>query len=190
MFRALLRLQLRSSLAAFTRGRKGRGGSRGALLGYAVLMVYVAGVFLWLFHMMASALCAPLLEMGLGWLYFAVMSAMALALGVVGSVFQAQSQLFEARDNESLLAMPIPPSRILGARLLALYLQSLVFSALVLVPTALAYAAAAPLAGPAALCLTAAFLLLPLLTVTLSCLLGWLTALITSRLRKPRNRSM
>ena len=184
MFRALLRLQLRSLLAAFTRGgRKGKKPSKLGLFGYGALMLYVVVVFFGLFYLMADTLCAPLLAAGLGWLYFALEGILALALGVVGSVFMTQSQLFEARDNELLLSMPIPPAAILGSRMLALYLQSFLLSALVLTPAFLAYGAAAPVTAAHAAAWAAVYVLLPLAILALSAVLGWLVALLSSRMR-------
>ena len=188
MFKALVKSRWQATLSALLHsGRKGGRRSGGALVGYGLLMLYVAFCVLILFFMMASTLCRPLTEAGLGWLYFAVMGVMALALGVIGSVFTAQTQLYEARDNEMLLAMPIPPSYLLGSRMLALYGQSFLCGAVVFVPTLVAYlrvGAFHPLGG---LAFGLAFLLLPLLSLTLSCILGWLVALIASRMRRTRD---
>ena len=95
----------------------------------------------------------------------------------------AQTQLFEAKDNEMLLAMPIPPSYILGSRMVALYGQSFLCSVVVLVPSLVAYLqAVAPSPAAIGMCVAAMFVL-PLLSLTLSCILGWLVAMISTRLR-------
>ena len=88
MFRALLRSRVQGILASLTRsGKKGKRRSGAGLVGYGLLMLYAGACFLFLFFLMASQLCGPLLSAGLGWLYFALMGVMALALGVIGSVF-------------------------------------------------------------------------------------------------------
>ncbi len=184
MFKALLRSRVQAILGALKQGgKRGRNRSRAGLFGYGLLMVYAGFCFLALFYMMASTLCEPLMTAGLGWLYHAIMGIMALALGVIGSVFTAQTQLFEAKDNEMLLAMPIPPSYILGSRMVALYGQSFLCSVVVLVPSLAAYIqAAAPSSTAIGLCVAVMFVL-PLLSLTLSCILGWLVAMISSRMR-------
>ncbi len=53
------------------------------------------------------------LPLGYGWLYYALMGLLALAFGVFGSVFSTYAGLYQAKDNELLLSMPIPPRRIL-----------------------------------------------------------------------------
>ena len=184
MFRALLRSRVQGILASLTRsGKKGKRRSGAGLVGYGLLMLYAGACFLFLFFLMASQLCGPLLSAGLGWLYFALMGVMALALGVIGSVFTTQTQLFEARDNEMLLAMPVPPSYILGSRMLALYGQSFFCSALVLLPTVAAYVPETTLSGVQIVLLVLILFLLPMLSLALSCVLGWLVALISSRMR-------
>lgn len=126
-----------SFLSGSGRGKKRR--SKGGLALYALLLVYVVAVFGFLFYQMMGVLCTPLISSGLSWLYFALAGTMATALGVFGSVFAAQSQLYEAKDNELLLSLPIPPGRILLARMLVLYAQTLIFEATVLIPCILVY---------------------------------------------------
>ncbi len=182
MVKALLRVRLLSLLVSF-RSRRGKSISKKALVGYGLLFLYVAVVFLALFFILADALCAPLMAAGLGWLYFALMGILATALAVVGSIFATQSQLFEARDNEMLLAMPIPPAWLLASRMVALYLQSFLMTAVVLLPTLVVYGREAAPAPAAWVFCAAALLLLPLLALALASVLGWLVALIASRMR-------
>lgn len=184
MFKALLRSRVQAILGAMKQGgKKGKNRSKAGLFGYGLLMVYAGFCFLVIFYMMADTLCAPLMAAGLGWLYHAIMGIMALALGVIGSVFTAQTQLFEAKDNEMLLAMPIPPSYILGSRMVALYGQSFLSGAVVLLPSLVAYLrAVSPSPMAIGLCVASMFVL-PLLSLTLSCILGWLVAMISSRMR-------
>lgn len=184
MFKALLRSRVLAILGAVKQsGKKGKNRSRAGLFGYGLLMLYAGVCFLILFYMMANTLCEPLMAAGLGWLYHAIMGIMALALGVIGSVFTAQTQLFEAKDNEMLLAMPIPPSCILGSRMVALYGQSFLSGLVVLLPSLAAYVqAASPSSLAIGLC-AAAMLVLPLLSLTLSCILGWVVAMISTRMR-------
>ena len=58
---------------------------------------------------MAEMLCVPFVDAGFSWLYFAVMGLMAIAVGIIGSVFSTYSTLYLAKDNDMLLAMPIKP---------------------------------------------------------------------------------
>ena len=184
MLKALLRKQLSETVSfLFMSGKSGKRRSAGGAVGYGLLMVYVVLCFGFLFFMSADALCAPLVSMGQGWLFFALMGILATALGVIGSVFTTQAKLYEAKDNDLLLSMPIPSRLILMSRLLGLYLQTLVFELLVLLPSAAVYALRIGMRAGQGLLYGLICLLLPLFTLGLSCILGWLTALASSRMR-------
>ncbi len=180
VFGALLRLQLQS---LFLGRRSKKRAGKGSIILFALLFLYLFAFFGFVIFGMGVMMAAPLAEAGFGWLYFAVAALMSLALGVIGSVFQAESQLFRAKDNELLLSMPIPPSMILASRMVGLYLMAFLFGGLVMIPMDIAFIVEVGLgAGGIVLSLLLLFLL-PLVTLTLSVLLGWLVALITRRMR-------
>lgn len=89
-------------------------------IGYGLLFLYVFGVFGALFFLTFGSLGDAYHTLGLDWLYFALFAVADLALMFIFSVFTAKSQLFEAKDNELLLSMPIPPRQILTSRLVML----------------------------------------------------------------------
>ena len=60
----------------------------------------------------------------------------------MGSVFTAQTQLYNARDNEMLLAMPIPSAAILGSRMIMLLLLNYFYEAIVAIPAIAVWIAA------------------------------------------------
>ena len=121
MFKALMRVQLASVMASLMRSSKGnekRSGGSAALI--AVLFVFVAAILVFAFGAMFYAIAEPMHTMALDWFYFAMAALTAFALCFIGSVFTAQQQLFSARDNELLLAMPIKPKFVLGSRMVML----------------------------------------------------------------------
>ena len=71
---------------------------------FILLMVFaIGGIFFYMSYMMR-----PLITFGMSWLYFSIMGATAALFGVFGSVFNTYSSLYDARDNDLLLSMPIP----------------------------------------------------------------------------------
>lgn len=184
MLRALLKKQALELGAFFYQsGKSGRRRSKLVIALYVLLMLYVAVVLCGMFYFTAQALCAPLVGAGMGWLYFAMMGVTATAVGALGSVFMAYSGLYQARDNELLLAMPIPTWQILFARMTGLYAMALLMEAAVLVPTVVVYQTVVGFNAAALVCGIALLFLLPLLAVVLSCLLGWAIALAAGRMR-------
>ena len=184
MLKTLIKKQLQMMLTAFYRaGKNKKQKSKAGYLVYAVLMLYVAGVIFFLFYSMMDTLCAPLVNSGLGWLYFSLAGVLSVVLAGIGSVFMTQSMLYEAKDNEFLLSLPIPPSKILFSRMFSLYIQNFLFGGLVFLAAVIVYGkTASPNAASVVFCVLL-FFLLPLFSLALTCILAWLTALLTSRMR-------
>lgn len=178
MLRKLISLRIRGAFS----GKAIQGRGKWAAVLTAALFVYLAACIGGLMYLLFSALCAPFVEAGLGWYYFSLAGLTAFALSFVGSIFAAQAQLYDARDNELLLSMPIRPGLILGSRMIFLWGLDLCFVLLILVPAGLAYAVRFGLTAPMALCLGAVCLLLPCLSLTCSALAAWGTAALTSRM--------
>ena len=182
LFRALFRKQLREQGAFLVRSAStGKHRTRagrfafGALYGGIVLLVMGS------FFSLAWPLGELLLPVGQEALYFLTMELLALAVGVFAGAFSSYGSLFQARDNDLLLAMPIPPWMIFAVRMSGLYAMCLFYLLLLWIPAEVVYGlyAASPLGGllsaaPMALVLAGAATLL-------AALLGWVVALCTAR---------
>ncbi len=184
MLKSLIKKQMLESLSfLYQSGKEGKRRSKSGFILYAVLMLYVVGIFGFLFFNMAFALCEPLIEMDLQWLYFALFGTMSTAFGVIGSVFMAYSGLYEAKDNELLLAMPIPMKMILLTRMISLYFISFLFEALLMIPCGIVYHIMVGFSALSAVFFVFTLVLLPLLALVLSCILGWVIALIAPHVK-------
>ncbi len=183
MLKALMKKQFLEMNTFYFQDRKtGKRRSRSGIIGfvalYIVLFVGLASAFFAVARTMSSAL----IPLGLGWLYYALMGLISLAFGVIGSVFNTYAGLYHAKDNELLLAMPIPPRRILLVRMVGVYAMGMLYTCLIMIPTIVAGQLAAPGVGALALQILLT-LLLGLVVLTLTCLLGWVVALIAARLK-------
>jgi ABC-2 type transport system permease protein len=188
MLKALIKARLSAmfnSIFRGTRAKKKRSSLIRVLIG--LIALYVIGNFLMIFGLLFNAICAPLHQAGLDWLYFALIGIIAFGLLFAGSVLMTQSQLFEAKDNELLLAMPIPPRLILLSRMVMLLVVDYIMEILIVVPAGVVYCRNAPVSPVNAIFFITAFLFLPLLSMSFSCFFGWLIALISS---KVRNKSL
>lgn len=185
MLKTLLKKQFMEIFRSYfydAKRKRARNGGVWIILAYLATLIFVGGIF----AIAAAGMAEPLLTAGLGWMYFCIFGVVAVALGAFGSVFNTHSALYLAKDNDLLLSMPIPARVIILARLAAVYLMGLIYSAMVLLPAAIVYWCVAPfsvggLLGPVVL-----LLLVSLLVLVLSCLLGWVVAKISVRLK---NRS-
>ncbi len=182
MFKALLKKQFSEMLALMFRANSNKRGNSGSTAGFIVLLVFLVGVMAAMFLMLTAVICGPLVEAGLGWLYFAMVAGISTVLGIFGSVFSTYSGIYEAKDNELLLSMPIKPGMILVVRMLSIYVLSLIFEAVVLVPAGISYL----IFGSPKLIWFVLYplmvLILPLLALAVSCILGWLLAMIIPKI--------
>lgn len=151
---------------------------------YLLLGFYLFILMFRVFWNMSATLCRPLCEAGNDWMYFALMGIMATFIGVTGSLFTANSTIYHAKDNEMLLAMPIPQWMIVFVRMAMIYVVSAVFEIMVMFPVLIVYFIVVAPPVWAVLFQVVAVLLLPVLAVAVSCLIGWLTAVVNSRIRK------
>jgi len=184
MLKALLKKQLWEMLSLSRRGQKNKKTSGGKKLLYGLVAIYVLGVLGVSFFSIMQMLCLPLVQADQTWLYFALAGILATFLGLVGNIFMAQTQLYNAKDNDLLLAMPIPPWKILFCRMLGLYLQVFVFEALVLVPAYLVYWTQVQASAMSIILCACILFVLPLLCLFFSCIFGWVIAKISSRMRR------
>jgi ABC-2 type transport system permease protein len=147
-----------------------------------LLTLYVIGALMGLFGVTFYQLNKPLFSMGLGWFYFSLAGIGIFAFCFIGSIFAAQAQLFNARDNELLLSLPIKPRDILIGRLASLLLLEYVFAAFIALPAFVAWVTLQPVAAVSVVFFIIAVLVLPLAALSFASFFAWLIALITSRL--------
>jgi len=183
MLKTLLRKEL-SELKRLYIPAKNKKGEKRSSAGMALLAaIYVLGYIsiAFAFVGMGMLLCDAFHAAGLDWLYFTMMALISIFAGVVGSVFSAYSLLFRAKDNELMLSMPIPPSCLLISRMVGIYFMGLVFECMSLLPMLGVYVYQVGLSADKLICWIISIFLLDGIVTCLSCLLGWLVALINSR---------
>ena len=178
MLKTLVKKQLMEIFRSyFYNAKTNKKRSKDAVVGYIVLFTFLMIVIIGgMFTVMSLALCVPLAQVGMSWLYFAIMSLMAVFLGTFGSVFNTYAGLYAAKDNDLLLSLPIPVRTLMASRLLGVYLMGLMYAAVVIVPAVIVYwmrVSAAPMVLLGGVLLT---VLISLFVLTLSCALGWLVA--------------
>ena len=179
----LLKVRFSGLVSSLMRSSKGSAAkTTGKLIGFGLLYLYLAVVFMMLFGMMFLGLSA-FNEMGIGWLYFAMYALIGFILMIIGSAALAKTQIFDAKDNDLLLSMPIPPSAIVTSRMLMLVLVNFVYLLMVMVPAGVVWAVMIGFdaVGAIAFILLSAGLLM--LSTALGIFMGWIIALVTRRAR-------
>lgn len=183
-FLALLKVSFQSMLftsAGRSRGRRKALTGFGAIALLAFVALYVSGTY----SMLLLQVLAP---MGMESLLFIYMGIGALAGGLLYTVFAVKSVVFGGKDNDLMLSLPVSSTLLMVSRVLAIYLENLVFSFFVLVPAGVCCAimtgaGVGHTLGFWVRVLIAA-LALPLLDSGLSVLVGALMALFSSKVSK------
>jgi len=185
MFKILLKKQMAEIFRAyFYDVKKNKACSKvGTVVYLALYVVLMFGVIGGMFAYVAYALCEPLATAHLGWLYFVMMSLIATALGVFGSVFNTYVGLYLSKDNDLLFSMPIPTHYIMTARLTSVYLMGLLYSAIVILPAMIVYVIVASVTVMNIIGMILMILMVSVIVLTLSCALGWVIAKISVKLK-------
>ena len=185
MLKLLLKKQLLEIFQAyFYDAKKNKARSKASTAVYFVLFfLLVFGLLGGIFTFLAAKLCTPLITAGMDWLYFALMGLIAVLLGAFGSVFNTYAGLYLPKDNDLLLSMPVPVSALVAARLFGVYLMGLLYSVVVILPAILVYWATAGVTLPAVLGGFLITLLISVFVLTISCVLGWVVAKISRKLK-------
>jgi ABC-2 type transport system permease protein len=187
MLKILLRTRMEALLSVLTgASRTKKAQSKAKLIGFAAVMLLSIGSLGILFARIFEVIAQPFRLANLGWLYFGLATVMCFGVMIIGNVILAKYQLFEARDNDLLLSMPIKPIHILLSRLFLLLVLAWVMALPIAIPCVLFWPAPLGAWGMTAFVLVF-FAVLPLLNLVVSALLGWLLHLASQR---ARNKSL
>ncbi|MEG0919687.1 MAG: hypothetical protein RR967_03295 [Anaerovoracaceae bacterium] len=181
MLITLIKVQLKSMFSLSFKGDKKKT-SKGKNVLYGILLIYVVVVFAGLFGGMFHAILKPFGALGLDWLYFGLMGIMSFLLCFIGSVFLTQTQIYDAKDNELLLSMPIPVKFILLSRLAALLIINYVYEILVVGPALVVFIMEKSLTPGVLLAYVIAVVLVPVFAITVSAAVGWIVAFVSSKM--------
>lgn len=146
---------------------------------FAVLMLIIMTS---VFGSLAYVL-SPIITLGFGWLYFAMISLISVLFGVFGSVFSTYQGLYLSKDNDLLLSMPVPVRAILVSRLLGVYLMGLLYSAVVIIPAIIVYCFTVTVNLQNIIGSIIFTALISLFVLALSCIFGYAVARISLKLK-------
>lgn len=149
-----------------------------------IVVAYAALCFVGMFGFYFMQLAENFVEQEVGFAYFSMVAVVMVAIGFVTTVFAAQSQIFEAKDNDLLTAMPIPPRYILLTRVITLLIVELAESLVLGIEAMLIYKIFAPVPVGGAIMMVVEIIGLNMITASISAIFGLVLAAITNRMRR------
>ena len=181
MIKKLLRVRLGSLFSSALRGKDGRT-SPMKIVGFAVLAFILLLSFAAIFLSVAASLAIVLIPAGLDSYYFAIFNLITLTMVFIFSIFETKSELFDCRDNELLLSMPIPPRDIVLSRALSVILLNVGETLIIMIPAIVMYLV---FGGALVYVFTSLLIsmLFCLLATALASAAGYLVALISARFK-------
>ena len=179
MIKLLIKIRLKEIFSSFVIRNNKKKQSPAILALIAFLMLYLVVVFLGMFGFLFYSVCVPFVEIGQGYLYFSFAALMGFFLCFIGSVFIAQTQLFDSKDNEFLLSMPVKTSDIIASRMFSVLLVNYMYLFVVAAPAGVVYCMHYTPTVLGIVLFVAAFLLLPLLSMTLTCVMAFIFMRLT-----------
>lgn len=186
MLKVLVKKQLAEVFRTFYYNtKKNRARSKAGIIGWFIFYTLImVGLLGGIFTGLSYLICDTFYAMGLSWFYFLMMGGIAIALGAFGSIFSTYSGLYLANDNDFLLSLPIPEGKIIASRLVNVYLLGVMYSIVVFLPAMIVYWAVAECSAALVICQLLMYFVITLIVLVLSCLLGWVVAKITVKVKR------
>lgn len=186
----LISIRLRGSFGGMIRSAGTEANQKKRMIKYVVitlLLAYCVVVFFGMFVALFYTICKPYCEMDIAWLYFSVASALSFALCFISSVFSAQSLLYDSKDNELLLSMPIKSGYILAGRVIALIILSFIYESVIMLPAIIIWAICGNFSLMSFLGWLTLVIAIPLVSSALAAVAGGLFALATAKIKAKKN---
>ena len=185
MFRLLLKKQFTDIFQSFFINKKnGEAKSKGKTVLSVVMFVFLmAAVLGGMFFTLAKSICSALVALELDWMYFLIISLLAISLGTFGSVFNTFATLYKAKDNDLLLSLPIPAKYIVTSRLAGVYLLGLMYSMLIFIPAQIVYFLEKGFEIKALVSTVIFAVIISSAVLVLSTVLGWVVAKISLKVK-------
>lgn len=186
MLKTLVKVQFLSLLSSFL-NRKASSSSQKSgksktfqVVIISILMLYLIGMFFFMMLGYNISVCKALVENGYTWFYFSLPFVLGCGVSVFYGMFSAKNQLFEAKDNEMLLAMPIEPKNILISRLIIMAAPDILIDTAMLGVAGIVYIFFYGIEPVGAVIFVLLALVTPLFSMAISCLFGWLLSVVSS----------
>lgn len=152
-------------------------------IGMVLLILYMAAVFFGMAFALFNQMCVPFNKLSLDWFYFVTVIITSFVLMFIGTIFTTQSQIYESKDNDLLISMPINPGYILASRVITLLIMSFAFEIIICIPALVAYCINIGITLNMGICFAAVFICLPFVTLSITCIIAGLLEIIGRRIK-------
>ncbi len=151
--------------------------------GKAGFVVILSALLLFIVYNYADMLLEKVAPSGAGYITLTVFGLLASIGMIVEGIYKAPALLFNCKDDDLMLSLPVKKSTVFFIRLLKFYLFEVLFGAIILVPTMVAYVVRIGAQPSFYVVGIAALLLLPIVPVMLSALVSIIISVLSAKSR-------
>lgn len=178
-FFVLLKASLTEGMDLF-RAKKKKGdksSGAGATFALMVMMFFIVWVY-------ANSWFDALSPIGKESLLLPFVIVITTIMTLIEGIYKSSSLMYNTRDDDLLLTLPIPRWRIVALKLTKFYLFELVFNSMFLLPAMIVYLTRATIATSFIPVSILVLVMMPIIPIVLSCLIGAVISAFSSKFKK------
>lgn len=185
MLNVLLKKQLLELKYSYFKDRKtGKLKSKKAIIGYSVLYFFLYGCFAFSIFAITMFLKMYIPDVKNVWMICSMMAFLTIFLSTFINMLITRGILYDAKDNDFLLSLPIEDKYIILSRMFHVIINSLIYTSILWIPTIVHCIIFCGFSLLIILYGLLSLILLTLLVSVLSCLFGHLIASLTRKSKK------
>ena len=177
---SLLKASMTDGMQIFRISKNSAKGKKSNQTGLLIAIAALIGFSIWVY---ADKLLDSLTDVGAGFVVLTLFVIITSVLTLVEGIYKSGDLLFNCRDDDLMLSLPIKKSTVLFIRVFKLYVFELLYNSLFLIPAMIAYAIRTDVSWTFYLSSLAAILLLPIVPIVIGCIIGGVIVGVSSRFR-------
>ena len=143
---------------------------------FAIIFFYMWGY--------ANMMMEPLQGSNLEYTVIIMFIAFTTVMTLVEGIYKSSSLLFNCKDDDMLLSLPISKATVLFIRIFKFYIFEVMYNSMFLAPAMVAYIRYVPVDWTYYLSSVLALSLLPIIPIVISCIFGGLISLTSSKFKQ------
>ncbi len=149
-----------------------------------ILPILVALLFLFSIWSYANMIMEPLVEIHQEVVLLTLFILFSVILTIVEGIYKSGNLLFNCKDDDLLLSLPIKKSTVLFIRVFKFYVFEVLYNGLFLLPAMLVYIRYVSVNITFYIVSLLALLILPIIPIIISCIAGGIISLLSSKFKK------
>lgn len=149
-----------------------------------LLPLFISGYLMYMIWNLSNSLFEKLSPLNLSYLLLSLFVLSISIMTFIEGIYKSGPLVFNCKDDQLLLSLPIKRSTVLFVRIFKFYLFELLFNSLFLLPIMVSYISwDSDLSWTYFLTSFIMLLLLPIIPIVLSCILGFITSSLSSKFK-------